>query len=132
MGHQRFFEAYLIPVQVSFLPPLQGALARSNPSTQVIGIDLSAIQSTATVPTHCQSRTVNVDKDWGFPKPFDFIIHSRLLLFGMHDWPCHFRWCFINLKAGGWVEAQEVSAGRASALMRMGDLIHDAMSRGQS
>ena len=58
--------------------------AHKNPSTQVIGIDLLAVQSTTSVPANSQFQIVNAEKDWGFPQPLDFI-HSRLLYFGMHD-----------------------------------------------
>ena len=111
--------------------------ARSHPSTQVTGIDLSAIQSTASVPENCQFQIANAEKDWDFPKSFDFI-HSRLLLFGMHDWPAYFRRCLNHLKPGGWVEAQEVnhplccddeSAGSDSAVMRWSNLLHEAMAK---
>ena len=100
--------------------------ARNNPSTHVIGIDLSAIQPTNSLPANCHFQILNAENEWEFPKSFDFI-HSRLLLFGMHDWPSYFRRCFSNLRPGGWVEAQEVnyplyyddgSAGPNSVLMR--------------
>ena len=112
--------------------------AQSNPSGQITGIDLSAIQPTISVPANCQFQITNAEKDWDFPKPFDFI-HPRLLLFGMHDWPSYFRRCFNHLKPNGWVEAQEVnyplccdddSAGSDSALMRWSHLIHDTMVKG--
>ena len=112
--------------------------ARSNPSSQVTGIDLSAIQSATSVPDNCQFQIANAEKDWNFPQSFDFI-HSRLLLFGMHDWPAYFRRCLDHLKPGGWVEAQEVnyplccddeSAGSDSAVMRWGNLMHEAMAKG--
>lgn len=56
----------------------------------------------------------------------------------MHDWPSYFRRCFHNLKPEGWVEAQEChfplichddSAGPDSALMRRGNLMHEAMAK---
>lgn len=112
--------------------------ARNNPSTHVTGIDLSAIQPTNSVPANCHFQILNAEKDWDFRKSFDFI-HSRLLLFGMHDWPRYFRRCFSNLRPGGWVEAQEVnyplycddgSAGPNSALMRWSKVIREAMGKG--
>ena len=110
--------------------------ARNNPSTQVTGIDLSAIQPTTSVPDNCQFQIANAEKDWDFPNSFDFI-HSRLLLLGMHDWLAYFRRCFNHQKPGGWVEAQEVnyplccddgSAGSDSAVMRWGKLMYEAMA----
>ena len=111
--------------------------ARSNPSTQVTGIDLSAIQSAISIPNNCHFQIANAEKDWNFPTAFDFI-HSRLLLFGMHDWPAYFRRCFNHLKPGGWVEAQEVnyplccdneSERSGSAVMRWSRLMHEAMAK---
>ena len=62
--------------------------ARNNPSTQVIGIDLSAIQPTSSVPTKCEFQIANAEKGWGFRQPFDFI-HSRLLFATIPDWPSY-------------------------------------------
>lgn len=112
--------------------------ARNSPSTHVIGTDLSSIQATTDVPANCEFRIANAEETWTFQEPFDFI-HSRLICFGMHDWPGYFRRCFDNLKPGGWVEAQEYnfplvcddeSAGPDSALMRYASLTKEAMAKG--
>ena len=112
--------------------------ARNNPSTRVIGTDLSRIQATTDVPANCEFKIENAEEAWTFEEPFDFI-HSRLLSCGMHDWPGYFRRCFNNLKPGGWVEAQEYnfplvcddeSAGPDSALMRYASLTKEAMAKG--
>lgn len=56
----------------------------------------------------------------------------------MQDWSGYFRRSFENLKPGTWVEAQafhfplfcdDDSAGPASALMRWGHLVHEAMAK---
>ncbi len=80
--------------------------ARANSSTQVIGTDLSAIQSQTSVPGNCQFQVANAEEDWTFIQPFDFI-HSRMLYLGMHDWPSYSRRCYSNLKPEDWVEVQE-------------------------
>lgn len=112
--------------------------AKSNPSTRVIGTDLSSIQPTTNVPPNCEFQISNAEESWTFMEPFDFI-HSRLLYFGMHDWPGYFRRCFDNMKPGAWVETQECnfplccddgSAGPDSALMKWSNLINEAMKKG--
>ena len=109
--------------------------ARLNSSTQVIGTDLSAIQSQISVPGNGQFQVANAEEDWTLSQPFD-LIHSRMLYFGMHDWPGYFRRCFSNLKPEGWVEVQECafpllcddgSVGPDSALMKWSNLLHEAM-----
>ena len=113
------------------------AFANHNPSAHVTGIDLLEIKFPISVPGNCQFQVGNAEKEWAFSVPFDFI-HSRLLYFGMHDWPTYFRRCFENLKPGGWVEAKECvfplgcdddSAGPDSALMRWGDCMHEALTK---
>ena len=111
--------------------------ASANPSTQVIGTDLSAIQPTTSVPANCRFLLANAEKEWDFPEPFDFI-HSRMLFSGTHDWPSYFRRCYTNLKSGGWVEAQELNlpfhcddgtAAPDSGLMRWGSLQYEATTK---
>ena len=75
------------------------------------------------MPGNCQFQIANAEKDWELPKSFDFI-HSRLLLFGMHDWPAYFRRCFNPLCC------DDESAGSDSAVMRWSSLVHEAMAKG--
>ncbi len=109
--------------------------AKSNPSAQVIGIDLSPVQTNRSVPANCQFQIANAEKDWELPQSFDFI-HSRYLFGGIRDWPSFIRRCFDNLKPGGWIEAQEAvfpmachdsSTSSDSAVVRWCTLISEAM-----
>lgn len=111
--------------------------AQANPSTQIIGVDLSNVQPKTPVPVNCQFQTANAEKDWNFPEPFDFI-HSRLLALGMQDWSGYFRRCFDNLKPGGWIEAQDLhfpmvcddgSAGPDSALIKWSHFVTEAVAK---
>ena len=111
--------------------------AKRNPSSRVIGTDLSVIQP-ANVPVNCEFRIENAEVDWTFNEPFDFI-HSRMLCLGIHDWPQYFRRCFDGLKPGGWLEEQEIqgtvlssdgSAGPESALFKWAELIMRAAEMG--
>lgn len=63
--------------------------AKRNPSSRVIGTDLSAIQPAGT-PSKCEFKIENTEVDWTFSEPFDFI-NSRLLCLGIRDWPHYFR-----------------------------------------
>ena len=77
--------------------------ADANPRVQVIGTDLSPIQPTY-APPNCSFVVENVEDEWIFREPFDYI-HSRMLMLGIHDWAKYFRQCFENLKPGGWCGA---------------------------
>lgn len=110
--HGKLYIAPLIPAPESRVLDVGTGLgiwaiefAHKIPSTQVIGIDLLAVQSTTSVPANSQFQIVNAEKDWALPQPLD-LIHSRLLCFGMHNWPGYFHRCFSNLKPGGWIDAQ--------------------------
>lgn len=112
--------------------------AKTGPTTRVIGTDLSAIQPVER-PTNCDFIVANAEEDWTFDEPFDYI-HSRLLYFGMRDWPRYFRRCFQNLKPGGWVEAQECQfpgydesysgAGDESPYVRWSEYVAQALRKG--
>jgi hypothetical protein len=52
----------------------------AHPSATVFGTDLSPIQSTM-IPPNCTFFVENVEDDWTFTEPFDYI-HSRMLCLG--------------------------------------------------
>lgn len=79
--------------------------AQEHPHAQVTGVDLSPIQPPF-VPPNCNFIIDNVESDWVYEKKYDFI-HSRMLVFGLHDWPRYFRQAWEHLNPGGWVEMQE-------------------------
>ncbi len=112
--------------------------AKTSPTARVIGTDLSAIQP-VDGPPNCDFIVANAEEDWTFDESFDYI-HSRLLYFGMRDWPRYFQRCFQNLKPGGWVEAQECQfpgfdescsgAEDQSAYVRWSEHVAQALSKG--
>ncbi|KAK3316971.1 S-adenosyl-L-methionine-dependent methyltransferase [Apodospora peruviana] len=51
--------------------------ATANPDSEVIGVDLSPVQASF-VPTNCTFETDDIEKEWVYSKPFDFIF-SRML-----------------------------------------------------
>ena len=79
--------------------------AQQHPETHVTGIDLSPIQPTF-VPPNCQFIIDNAEADWIYDTKFD-LVHARLLVLGLRDWPRFFRQAWDNMKPGAWIEMQE-------------------------
>jgi methyltransferase family protein len=57
--------------------------ADAHPSAIVLGTDLSPIQPTL-CPPNCTFIVENVENDWVFTEPFDYI-HSRMLCLGRYE-----------------------------------------------
>lgn len=66
--------------------------AEENPSSNVLGIDLSPIQPAA-VPPNCSFRVDNAEAPWLPDEQYDFI-HSRAMIAGFKDWPNFFSQAF--------------------------------------
>jgi len=79
--------------------------ADAHPSAHVLGTDLSPIQP-SWVPSNCEFLVANAEDDWNLDKQYDFV-HSRMLIFGIHDWAKYFRQTWETLKPGGWMEVLE-------------------------
>ncbi|KAL8734857.1 MAG: hypothetical protein Q9166_001209 [cf. Caloplaca sp. 2 TL-2023] len=94
------------------------------PLKQILGNDLSPIQprwyAIAVLPFCAVSKRVlahrhgrvppnvrfevdNVEEDWTYHQPFDYI-HCRMMGNAIKDWPRLHRQCFEHTKPGGWVE----------------------------
>ncbi|KAH8682047.1 S-adenosyl-L-methionine-dependent methyltransferase [Xylariales sp. PMI_506] len=100
--------------------------AEQNPSSYVIGTDLSSIQPKNQSVPNCEFIKTDVEDDWIFfhPKPyhqtcgenrscehkitFDYI-HMRLMCTCFNDPRTVMRAIFDNLAPGGWAEFQEVT-----------------------
>ncbi|EKJ68620.1 hypothetical protein FPSE_11196 [Fusarium pseudograminearum CS3096] len=78
------------------------AKARQN----VIGVDLSPVQSSF-VPANVQFELDDIDEDWTYSEPFDFI-HSRFMNFSVQNWKSYLTKIYENLTPGGYVELQDV------------------------
>ncbi|KAJ5834920.1 hypothetical protein N7447_000946 [Penicillium robsamsonii] len=76
--------------------------ADTNPNSQVIGIDLSAIQP-SWVPPNCRFEIDDFEQPWSFSKPFDYI-HGRELEGSIRDHDILFKQAFNNLNPDGWFE----------------------------
>ncbi|PGH21355.1 hypothetical protein AJ80_03272 [Polytolypa hystricis UAMH7299] len=83
-----------------------GTVATMFPSTEVIGTDLSPIQSGA-APQNVEFIVDDALEEWSFPEAsFDFI-HLRALGGSIPDWPSLLKQCFRALKPGGRIEVSE-------------------------
>ncbi|KAK2055104.1 methyltransferase domain-containing protein [Colletotrichum caudatum] len=104
-----------------------------HPEAEVIGVDLSAVQP-AFVPPHVYFQIANVEEDWTFSRPFDYI-HSRLMTGGIQNWDRYLKKCFDNLNPGGYLElidadgvpvSDDGTLTKESSLSRGFDLLADA------
>ncbi|CAI4219756.1 unnamed protein product [Parascedosporium putredinis] len=82
--------------------------AEENPSTQVMGVDLSPIQPSL-VPPNCKFEIDNVNDDWIYSEPFD-LIHVRAMTGCVPDWVEFYRKALSHLKPGAWIEQIELSS----------------------
>ncbi|KIW08953.1 uncharacterized protein PV09_00865 [Verruconis gallopava] len=80
--------------------------AEEHPSAAVIGTDLSPVQLPH-APPNLRFYVENVEQDWNFDHDFD-MIHARMLVVALKDWPNFFRQAFAHLKPGGWLEMQDL------------------------
>ncbi|KAH8664594.1 S-adenosyl-L-methionine-dependent methyltransferase [Xylariales sp. PMI_506] len=98
--------------------------AEQNPSSYVIGADLSAIQPTNRVSPNVEFIKTDIEDDWAFRRPsrdhrngqdvsnsdhkisFDYI-HLRLMVTCFNDPRIVMKHAFDNMSSGGWIEFQE-------------------------
>ncbi|KAK7415024.1 hypothetical protein QQX98_006161 [Neonectria punicea] len=80
--------------------------ADEHPQTQVIGVNLSPIQSQF-VPPNLTFQVNDVEEQWMFHAKFDFI-YSRMMTAALADWPRFFRQAYDNLAPGGWLETVDI------------------------
>ncbi|TEA17987.1 putative methyltransferase tdiE [Colletotrichum sidae] len=76
-----------------------------HPEAEVIGVDLSPIQPSHT-PPNCRFEVDDVDKDWTWSQPFDFIFvrHGNSCF---ESWEKLLRKAYDNLEPGGYIELQD-------------------------
>ena len=75
------------------------------PAAEILGVDISA-SVPAFVPPNVQFEIDDVEDDWTYRKPFDYI-HSRYMAGSIQDWPRFVRQCYDHLVPGGWVELED-------------------------
>ncbi|SPO07360.1 related to methyltransferase [Cephalotrichum gorgonifer] len=79
------------------------------PNCEVIGTDISPIQSTW-VPPNLKFEIEDCTQAWTFPpNSFDFI-HIRYLVGSIPDWTAFFKEAYSALEPGGYLESYETSA----------------------
>ncbi|ORY56381.1 S-adenosyl-L-methionine-dependent methyltransferase [Pseudomassariella vexata] len=82
--------------------------ADSNPQSDVLGTDLSPMQSSYTAP-NCRFEIDDIEDDWIFNHKFDYI-HGRSISTHMRNVPRLCAAMLNNLNPGGWAELQDVIA----------------------
>ncbi|KAK4236146.1 Phosphoethanolamine N-methyltransferase 1 [Achaetomium macrosporum] len=81
--------------------------ADAHPEAHVIGLDLSPVQPRF-VPPNVAFYVDDLEEDWAFNEPFDFI-YGRMLAGAMTDWPKFMQRAFENLSPGGWLELHDIA-----------------------
>lgn len=80
------------------------------PDADVVGTDLSPIQSTA-IPNNVNFIIDDADQeDWAVPENHYDYIHTRILMGSFEDFGKIVRHGFTHIKPGGYMESQEVSS----------------------
>ncbi|KAK1990842.1 methyltransferase domain-containing protein [Colletotrichum falcatum] len=77
------------------------------PSATVLGVDLSPIQP-EWVPPNVKFEVDDVESPWLYPANYFDYIHSRHTVMAVKDWTVLLQRGFEHLKAGGWIELQEI------------------------
>ncbi|KAI3536422.1 methyltransferase [Colletotrichum filicis] len=80
--------------------------ADENPSSTIIGVDLSPVQPSYVPPNVYLQIDDIEDEPWTFSQKFDFV-YSRMNTGGIRDFPKLFRQSFANLNPGGWFECAD-------------------------
>ncbi|OLN87588.1 Trans-aconitate 2-methyltransferase 10 [Colletotrichum chlorophyti] len=77
-----------------------------HPESEVLGVDLSAIQPEYTHP-NVRFEIDDIEDPWIYSKPFDYI-HSRMMQSSIADWQEYVKKCYNNLSPGGYLEMNEM------------------------
>ncbi|KAL4793086.1 S-adenosyl-L-methionine-dependent methyltransferase [Aspergillus venezuelensis] len=80
------------------------------PSASVLGTDLSPVQPSF-VPPNLEFQVDNFEDEWNFRENSFDLIHSRLLLASVSDYPALFSKALGALKPGGYLEMQDIDPG---------------------
>ncbi|KAL2041973.1 hypothetical protein N7G274_005161 [Stereocaulon virgatum] len=78
------------------------------PDAEVIGTDLSPIQSVPQ-PPNLRFETDDACSEWVYPTDHFDYIHVRLLYASIADWPAFYKECYDHLAPGGYLEHAEIS-----------------------
>ncbi|KAK3311041.1 S-adenosyl-L-methionine-dependent methyltransferase [Chaetomium strumarium] len=81
--------------------------ADEHPEAEVIGVDLSPVQPNC-VPPNCRFEIDDLEKDWTWSKPFDFIL-SRMMTGSFADNASIVAKVYNQLEPGGYFEAHDMA-----------------------
>jgi ubiquinone/menaquinone biosynthesis C-methylase UbiE len=107
------------------------------PSASVVGTDLSPVQPTD-VPPNLQFEIDDFEQDWTFQRDSFDLIHWRLLLASVSDYPKLFRQAFQHTEPGGYLEIHDIDPGqycddgtlaKDSSSVRWGELFYEGCER---
>jgi len=107
------------------------------PSARVIGTDLSPTQP-SNVPPNLEFQIDDLTQEWTFQENLFDLVHWRLLLGSISDYPSLFRECFKHIKPGGYLEIHDLnphfycdddSLPKDCANVTWSDIVVDAMSK---
>ncbi|KAF5001984.1 hypothetical protein FDECE_10786 [Fusarium decemcellulare] len=110
--------------------------ADAHPAAEVIGVDLSAVQP-HWVPPNCRFEIDDLEKDWTWSKPFDFIL-CRGMSGCFADVPGLIQQAYDNLTPGGYFEIGDLSlpmgcddgtVTKDSAVWRWHDALYEASKK---
>ncbi|KAL3300562.1 methyltransferase domain-containing protein [Colletotrichum asianum] len=79
--------------------------ADDHPEASVIGVDLSPIQP-GYVPPNCSFEVDDVEKEWTWTTPFDFIF-IRAMIASFKSWPDMIAKAYANLEPSGYLEIHD-------------------------
>ncbi|SPO06261.1 related to TAM domain methyltransferase [Cephalotrichum gorgonifer] len=107
--------------------------ADEHPNVEVIGTDISPIQS-VWVPPNLKFEIDDCTLAWTYPPNSIDYVHIRYLIGSIGDWEAVFKQAYQAIAPGGWLESQEVSGvyesddgtvKEMSALDQWGKILHN-------
>ncbi|KAK1460814.1 methyltransferase domain-containing protein [Colletotrichum melonis] len=110
--------------------------AETFPEATVLGVDLSPIQP-GFVPPNCSFEVDDLEKEWTWSKPFDFIL-GRNMNASFSDWDNVIKQAYDHLEPGGYLEIQDScwpavsddgTLRKDSALAKWSGLLVDACNK---
>lgn len=96
-------------------------MADKHPTAEVIGVDLAPTQP-SWMPPNCHFEIDDVEDEWLYRTPFDFI-HAREFLLAIRNWRRVIEQAFEHLKPGGYFE---VSSSAPDATCDDGSMPEDS------
>lgn len=93
-------------------------VAQLFPGAEVIGTDVTP--PAITTSENLSFMQSDAEKPWPFPHNYFDLIHGRMLVGAIHDWPLFLERCYAHLTSGGLLELPETCYPWDSALAAEG------------